>query len=358
VFHDYSSTEVLVTEFVNGIWMSELLSALESQDREAIDRLRETNIEPVILARRIQLVARFNNFVHIFFHADIHPANLLVQPGNRLVLIDFGSCGSFSRKELNSRRWFDAQSVNDAGGMVRPRLASSSRSRRSTDEFALRLETMFWSDLYAIKDKHSDWSERISARLWLGFLKLSREFQVPMRLNTLRMIRASMLADTIAARLDNDQDPYEEFRHYEKGAGRRARKRTVKRMRRLFGPGKWTRMENGIEAGLKFMYQVQKVLDSLGTVSLVPMIGKAAQASMLLFGVLGRVMVLVSIFATYYYMLNHTLTLTELFGKVFRNPYYHSLVLVIVLIAVRKLRARLRDRGIDDRTDRTDRTDR
>jgi len=346
VFFAHSSTEVLVTEFVQGIWMNELLTALESEDRDAIDKLREMNIEPLILARRIQLVARFNNFEHIFFHADIHPANLLVQPGNRIVLIDFGSCGSFSRKELNSwRRWFDAQSVNDVGGMVQAALGIiEPLPPIDKDEFALRLETMFWNDLYAIKDKHSDWSERISARLWLGFLKLSREFRVPMRLNTLRMIRASMLADTIAARLDNDQDPYEEFRHYERGAGRRARKRTAKRLRRLLGPGKWTRLENGIEAGLKFVYQVQKALDSLGTVSLVPLIGKAAEASILLFGVLGRILVLLSIFATVYSVMDPHLTLPQVLLKVFKNYLYHAFVLIIVLIAVRKLRARLRDR--------------
>ena len=279
VFFKLSNSEVLVTEYVQGYWMHEIITALETDDEAAVARMREMNIDPIVLARRIQLIARFNNFENIFFHADIHPANLLVQPGNKIVLIDFGSCGSFSRKELNSwRRWFDAQSINDVSGMVQASLAIiEPLPPINKDEFALRLESVFWNDLYAIKSKQSEWSERISARVWLGFLKLSREFNVPMRLNMLRMIRASMLSDTIAARLDHDQDPYKEFRHYEKGAGKRAKKRIGKRLHRLLGPSKYIRIENGIEAGLKSLYQVQRTLDSIRNIRIVPLIGKAAQ---------------------------------------------------------------------------------
>jgi ubiquinone biosynthesis protein len=283
VFFKLSNAEVLVTEYVQGYWMHEIITALETDDEAAVARMHEMNIDPLVLARRVQLIARFNNFENIFFHADIHPANMLVQPGNKIVLIDFGSCGSFSRKELNSwRRWFDAQSVNDVSGMVQAALAIiEPLPPINKDEFALRLEAVFWNDLYAIKSKQSDWYERISARVWLGFLKLSREYNVPMRLNMLRMIRASMLSDTIAARLDHDQDPYKEFRHYEKGAGKRAKKRIIKRLRRLLGPSKYIRIENGIEASLKSFYQIQRTLDSIRNIRIVPLIGKAAQAFLL-----------------------------------------------------------------------------
>jgi ubiquinone biosynthesis protein len=132
--------------------------------------------------------------------------------------------------------------------------------------FGHRLEAMFWNDLYAIKSKHSHWAERISSRMWIGFLNLSREFQIPMRLNTLRMIRASLLTDTIAARLDHDQDTYREFRHYEKGAGRRAKKRILKRLHRLAGPSKFIRIEQGIESGINFFFQLQKPIDSLASI--------------------------------------------------------------------------------------------
>jgi ubiquinone biosynthesis protein len=353
VFLEYSTANLLVTEFMNGVWMNDVITAYETQDREAIKQLQEMNIDPVILARRVQLVARFNNFENIFFHADIHPANLLVQPGNRIVLIDFGSCGSFSRKELNSwRRWFDAQSVNDVGGMVQAALGIIEPVPPiDKDEFALKLETMFWNDLYAIKDKHSHWSERISARLWLGFLKISREYQVPMRLNTLRMIRASMLADTIAARLDNDQDPYREFRYYAKGAGRRARKRVFKRVETLSGPGKWIRMENGIESGLKLMYQMQRAVDSLQSIGLIPLIGKGATFIILFIRFTVKIGLLTALFAGWYWA-KYGLRIGPAFMEdllrivtdTATNPFYHAILLFNTVIAVHGLRSRLNAR--------------
>jgi ubiquinone biosynthesis protein len=281
VFPDHSNHEVLIAEFVCGIWMNEILTALETTDLVAQERLHEMHIDPVLLARRIQLISRYNNFENIFFHADLHPANILVQPGNRVVLIDFGSCGSFNRRELNSwRAWFDAQSVNDIGGMVQAAMAIiEPLPPIDKDDFGARLESMFWNDLYAIKSKNSAWYERISSRLWLGFMKLTRQFDIPMRLNTLRMIRASMLADTIAARLDHDHDPYKEFRYYERGAGLRAKRRLRKRLRMLCSPRVFTRIEQGFDSGIKLLYRTQKTIESLNSINIVPLIGKAAEAA-------------------------------------------------------------------------------
>jgi len=276
VFFDYSNDEVMVSEFVSGIWLKDILAALITNESEMLVLLHRMNIDPIILSRRIQLIARFNNFENIFFHADLHPANILIQPGNRICLIDFGSCGSFSRRELNAwRRWFDAQSVDDVGGMVQAAMAIiEPLPPIDKDEFGQRLESEFWKNLYAIKSKHTDWYERISSTLWLDFLKLCREFAIPMRLNTLRMIRASMLTDTIAGRLDHDQDPYREFRHYEKGAGKRAQKRLVKRVENLFGPSKFIRLEQGVETVLQTAFQVQRLVNSLSGIRIGALVTK------------------------------------------------------------------------------------
>lgn len=276
VFFEHSNEEVMITEFVSGIWLKDILPALEAQDQEALAKLDDIGFDPVILARRIQLIARFNNFENIFFHADLHPANILIQPGNKIVLIDFGSCGSFNMRELNSwRRWFDAQSVDDVAGMVQAALAIIEPVPPiDRDLFGQQLEVKFWNDLYAIKSKHSNWSERISSRLWYGFLDLSREHQIPMRLNTLRMIRASMLTDTIAIRLDPDQDAYREFRYYEKGAGKRAKKRVIKRVRRLMAPRSFIGIEHGLESTLKLIYFLQRAVESLATIRIQDILTK------------------------------------------------------------------------------------
>lgn len=302
VYFEYSTEDVLVTEFVTGVSLADILLALETDDPAALQKLREMGFDRVKMARRIQLIARFNNFENTFFHADLHPANMLIQENNRIVLIDFGSCGSFNQKELNSwRRWFDAQSVDDIGGMVQAALGIL-EPLPPVDKFAFgqRLEMMFWGDVHAIKSKHSGWSERMTSRMWIGFLRLCREFMIPLRLNTLRMIRASMLTDTIASRLDHDLDPYREFRRYEKAAGRRAKKHVRKRLCQLSGPSKFIRIQYGIESAIKLVYHVQRLVDSVRWIDFGVVIAKIDYFLTLMMRHLTWSVVTLALFSVYY----------------------------------------------------------
>lgn len=81
VYWNYTSESVLVTEFINGIKISEL------QDKEDsdIDRKQVAENAAKSLLKQIFEVG--------FFHADPHPGNIFVLPGNVLAAIDFGNVG-------------------------------------------------------------------------------------------------------------------------------------------------------------------------------------------------------------------------------------------------------------------------
>lgn len=298
VHFDLSTGEVLVTDFVTGVWVNDLLGALENTD-PAMMRIRAMNIDPKVVARRYLQANRFGGFENVFFHADLHPANVVVQPGNRLTLIDFGSCGAFPKRELHVwRRMLDAQEHEDVGGMVQAALALlEPLPPIDVDEFQRRLETLFWQDLYAIKDKNSMWWERTSANIWISFLKLAREYSVPMNLNTLRMIRATMLADTIAARLDHHIEPYEEFRKYERRAGVRSRRRLRRAAREVFSTRTFVRLEQLFESSFSAMFRIQRLVDGEPLLNFTSQVGKAAYAFKLLMDFLGMVGVWTALWA-------------------------------------------------------------
>jgi ubiquinone biosynthesis protein len=93
IFFEHSSEEVLVQEFVSGIWLWEILAAVEQRDPVALERMRQLNIQPKEIARRLIFANNWGVFAHLAFHADPHPANIVIQANNKLVFVDFGACG-------------------------------------------------------------------------------------------------------------------------------------------------------------------------------------------------------------------------------------------------------------------------
>jgi len=80
VVRECTTRRVLVLEYVDGVKVS---------DVAAMQRL---GIDPQQVAQLLLEVYCQQILVHGFFNADPHPGNFLVQPGPRLVLLDFGLC--------------------------------------------------------------------------------------------------------------------------------------------------------------------------------------------------------------------------------------------------------------------------
>jgi ubiquinone biosynthesis protein len=89
VYWDYTTEKVLVTEFIYGIKISEI----QLMDESNIDRKQVAENGAKALLKQI--------FECGFFHADTHPGNLFVLPGNIIAPIDFGNVGRIDEKMRN-----------------------------------------------------------------------------------------------------------------------------------------------------------------------------------------------------------------------------------------------------------------
>ena len=85
VFRETTTERILTTEYVNGI----KISNTERIDAEGFDRKLITSRGAFICLSQI--------FDHGFFHADPHPGNIFVLPGNTICLLDFGMVGTVDR---------------------------------------------------------------------------------------------------------------------------------------------------------------------------------------------------------------------------------------------------------------------
>jgi len=276
-----SSVEVLVTELVTGVWLSDVLLAMEQGDAAALQRLEAQRIDPKVVARRLLRVNQFGIFENLLFHADPHPANILVRADSEIVLIDFGSCGSYSKQERNIwRQIFFSHMNEDVAGMVQCALAIlEPLPPIDVDEFSKKVEAVFWQVLCALQSKRAEWWERTSARIWISFLKLVREYSIPMNINTLRMIRATLLYETVAARLYRKADPFREYLRFSEAAGARARRRLRQGIEQVATKGlpkqTFLRIEQLLEAANRTLYLFQRLLDA-PQMRFSMLIGKAA----------------------------------------------------------------------------------
>lgn len=268
VYFDYSCSDIMVTEFLSGVWLRELIVAVENEDEEALAALRSQGIHPELVAQRLLRTNQYGVFESVLFHADPHPSNVVVQKDSRLIFIDFGSSGAYTTKERNNWRQLSYyHDKADIGRMVQSALAIlEPLPPIDVDEFSMRVEMIFWQDLYAFRSEHSEWWEHTSAKIWIQFLRLAREYNVPLNLNTLKMIRSTLMYETIAARLYPQIDAYREHRVYNKMAGKRARKRVHKAaLKFLFqGPGDeaYLTIEQLGDMVNRTMYLGQRLLDA------------------------------------------------------------------------------------------------
>ncbi|HEV7787213.1 MAG TPA: AarF/UbiB family protein, partial [Thermoanaerobaculia bacterium] len=312
-------------------------------------------IEPKKVAQRLVRLARYSGFEGIFFHADMHPANIFVLPDNKIVLIDFGSCGAFTKEDGN--KWheiFSAQARGDVGGMAKAAVSLiEPLPPIDVEEFRKKVEELFWKELYAFRSKHSAWWERTTAHLWIGYLRLTREYDMAININTLRMIRVTLLVDTVAGRLYPKTDHYREYQKYAREAGRRAKKRLFKRFRNLFQYQTFIRIEQAVETGINLAYRIEHFAESL-PFRFSLLISKAAYAGMqiirgLFVGTFITGSAVLAIVGYRRFISGPAIKPTAAFSLLLGNGWYESLLLIIALSVIRRVLYRMQQKNVERR---------
>jgi ubiquinone biosynthesis protein len=215
VFSRLCTEDVLVTEFIEGISCIELLAACETGDEAALATLKRMDIDPIDVAKRVIWLCYWGRFETPFFHGDPHPGNIIVMPGSDLVMLDFGACSTTTFDERDSALEMCKRAVqDDPSGMAAVAISESSPLPHiNITRFRGQAEGVFHDMATSMRDPRAGWWEKTSAGMWLGFVEAAAEHQIPVNLDTLRMIRSTLLYDTLSLRLHPD-GTYDEFERY------------------------------------------------------------------------------------------------------------------------------------------------
>jgi hypothetical protein len=183
-------------------------------------------------------------------------------------MIDFGACGVFSDKDRRvMRRMNELYDRGDVAGMVDCALAlMEPLPLADIDSFKRDLLDAWWKGYYGLQSRHSEWWERTSVGLWMAMLNLFRKYEISMPSNMVRMCRATLLFETLAAQLYPRINVFREFNKYARQAGLAARKQLIccALHHALTGPDpvEYSRLREAAYLGNDVLFRVQEFLGS------------------------------------------------------------------------------------------------
>ncbi|MFC1936348.1 AarF/UbiB family protein [Chloroflexota bacterium] len=356
VFFEYCSAEVTVQEFTEGMWLWELLRAVEQNDQEALSRARELNIDPKRVATRLLWVNFWGLDEHLLFIADLHPDNIIVRKNSKLTFVDFSAIGAMSREKRQALQQIMYYAwKRDPLEMARASMILlEPLPPIDTIKYTKDLEAIYWKFLYALESKHIQWWERTSARLWLGFIQVARDHNITMNIHILRMIRACLLYDMIAIRLNNKIDHVKQYQKFTSYRAKVARQRIENQIRRQFRLGLddklFLQIEGITDTGERLFRQLQRFL-STPMMKFNAVLDKPVYSLSTVFKFFGQSALITAIaaglvFAFEWFFRGNLLRLTDVLQQVAANRFYYLVILFMLFINIRAIIFRLSDKDI------------
>lgn len=132
VYRELSTSRVLITEFMTGIYrLDNVIANLDKNPNLRQDLLIRQRIDLSQMAYYFIVDGMRQYFIDGFFHADPHPANVFLLPDNRLGYFDFGIMGEVDSRRLELLKIVHGIATHNLSAVA---AAFLSYSRRSFNE--------------------------------------------------------------------------------------------------------------------------------------------------------------------------------------------------------------------------------
>jgi len=205
VFLEHSSARILVAELLDGPMVLEHIRSLERGRTHRLPSL-PADFDPETYARHIVDNFVSDAFHNGLFHADLHPANLLILPDNVVGYVDFGITGSlsaYSRRNLIALTLALSRGEVDEMYFYLMRICTTDE-HSDLGEFRRRLDELVkaWFAEETV-ERHL----RVNfTRIMLDMIRVARETGVIPTQDMIRYIRSVVTADGLITRFAPEMD--------------------------------------------------------------------------------------------------------------------------------------------------------
>lgn len=227
VFHGLCYSDLIVSEFIRGRSLYEIIEGVTNNNLDDLADLSAEGYDVKLISHRMSQIFYWQMFENSFFHADPHPANVIVTSDNIPVFIDFGSCGSissdFRRKLMNLYVTFTEE---DMGALLDATIAlNEPLPAIDLGLYKSALYKIMAPNYYAMKSKHSTWQEKCFGRAWMESMEINRKFGIPAKPSVVHYFRATFLYDSLIYRLDPRLKGNKEFKRWLRKSGKKKKKK-------------------------------------------------------------------------------------------------------------------------------------
>lgn len=216
-FPEYSSHKVITTEYLDGVLFSDLIRAARRREFDRIDRL---GIDRELLATRL-IESSFHQIFRLrFFHADLHPGNIIAMPDNVIGLVDFGLTDVLDPTvDQTQSDYLAALYANDTYGMYRT-ISQLFIAGPTTDLEAFRreffVETNRW--LALVDDQpENNFAHSPTSSYMISLMRLARSHDMHPPTSVLSMYRTLLTSESVAHHLRSEANLREVGRDFFKG---------------------------------------------------------------------------------------------------------------------------------------------
>jgi ubiquinone biosynthesis protein len=98
IYWELTTSRVLTMDFLEGVSITQYLRLVEGDDQAELAKLQEIGFVPSKFVSNVINNFMSDAFRYGLFHADLHPANLLILPDNVVGYVDFGIVGHLTHE--------------------------------------------------------------------------------------------------------------------------------------------------------------------------------------------------------------------------------------------------------------------
>ena len=214
VVWELTSRRILSADYLDGVTLLDYLRSVERGDAEAVARVERTGFRAERFAENILRNFLGDVFRHGLFHADLHPANLLILPDNVVGYVDFGISGAISH--YARRQLMAAVLALTRGDLdeLATRFLGISRVGRGADIPGFRRSLQALGKKWYADGSGSPRRLVSYSVMMIDMMHLCRKHDVLPHGETLRYLRSVVTADGLIARVAPEVHVDEKLERY------------------------------------------------------------------------------------------------------------------------------------------------